>query len=257
MLRFEYYTDTSDRLRMLEELYSLSIRNVARISREYLRKRLVRYNTLLVARQESGEIAGFMCSHISEVPTGLKFFKMPLLHFGLSIVDEPFRAQRLARTLPETLISYLARRFTFRFFTVGIILSAKCSSPASYRTIQRATEPTFWPRLAAINGSASSIVCQAFFFRSLVPGIKAELQIEPSDTADLILRGVNDNGEFELAKESYSSAIDSTTHDYFAEVLIPSRSEILSFGIWHPLKHFAKRMVEKWKPASLHPGLKT
>lgn len=227
MLKYEFHTST--RLELLQELHSLASRNVEHVGLEYIEKRLVQYNTVLTARNTDGTLAAFMCSNITSLKTPIPFLRLPMLHFGLSIVDHPYRAQGIARELPRVLIRRLKNLFPIRFLLFGIVLTAKCSSPASFRTIQRATEPLFFPRL-----NKKNVLSVPAFLTWAIRNVRIALHLEPENT--VILAGANTDGQFRLAAESYDETKDRALFRYFSTSILPNQSEVLAFGLWHPIK---------------------
>lgn len=227
MLRYDFHTEA--RSELLDELYSLAARNVEHVERCYIEKRLAQYNTVLTARNEDGSLAAFMCSNITSMQTPLPFLRLPMLHFGLSVVDHPSRAKGIARELPRVLIRRLGTLFPLRFFFFGIVLTAKCSSPASFRTIQRATEPLFFPRL-----DERDLLVVPEFLTWAVRSVRAALRLDTQDS--ILLAGANADGQFRLAPETYDDTKDPALFRHFARHILPSQSEVIAFGLWHPIK---------------------
>ena len=227
MLKYEFHTEARGRL--LDELYALAARNVEHVERCYIEKRLAQYNTVLIARGEDGSLAAFMCSNITSMQTPIPFLRLPMLHFGLSIVDHPYRAKGIARELPRILIRRLRTLFPVRFFLFGIVLTAKCSSPASFRTIQRATEPLFFPRL-----DGHDLLVVPKFLNWAVLSVRAALRLDTQGS--ILLAGANADGQFRLAPEAYDEAKDPALFQHFARHILPSQSEVIAFGLWHPIK---------------------
>ncbi len=227
MLKYEFHTEARGGL--LDELYALAARNVEHVERCYIEKRLAQYNTLLVARNSDGTLAAFMCSNITSMQTPIPFLRLPMLHFGLSIVDHPHRAKGIARELPRILVRRLRTLFPVRFFLFGIVLTAKCSSPASYRTIQRATEPLFCPRL-----NKRGVLVVPKFLTWAIRSVRAALRLDTQSS--ILLAGANADGQFRLSPEAYDEEKDPALFRHFAQHILPSQSEVIAFGLWHPIK---------------------
>lgn len=227
MLKYEFHTEARGAL--LDELYALASRNVEHVERRYIEKRLAHYNTVLTARSSDDSLAAFMCSNITSMQTPIPFLRLPMLHFGLSIVDHSFRAKGIARELPRVLIRHLRTLFPIRFFLFGIVLTAKCSSPASFRTIQRATEPLFVPRL-----DDHGLLVVPEFLNWAIRSVRTALRLDTHN--GILLAGANADGQFRLAPEAYDEAKDPALFQHFARRILPSQSEVIAFGLWHPIK---------------------
>lgn len=190
---------------------------------DYLDERLQKYNLLLEAHDPQGVRAAMMFGHLTELEwRGLRW---PLLHLGLSVVHTDHRGQSLARELPKVLVRRALARHPLKFSTLGIWLSAKCSSPASYQSLKRATEPVFYPTFNA-RGELEPAP------EGLLQAVQSALGLKLSESP--ILYGANQDARFQLPSEDYR--LPSMLLKFYREEILPSQSEVLCMGLWHPLR---------------------
>ncbi|HRK07496.1 MAG TPA: hypothetical protein PLZ57_06975 [Pseudobdellovibrionaceae bacterium] len=190
---------------------------------DYLDERLAKYNLLLEAHTPQGVRAAMMFGHLTELQW--RGVRWPLLHLGLSVVHTEHRGQSLARELPKVLVRRALARHPLKFSTLGIWLSAKCSSPASYQSLKRATEPLFYPTFNA-QGELEPAP------DALLQAVQSALGLELSQSP--ILYGANQDARFQLPSEDYR--LPAKLLKFYREEILPSQSEVLCMGLWHPLR---------------------
>jgi GNAT superfamily N-acetyltransferase len=190
---------------------------------EYLDERLEKYNLLLEAHTPQGVRAAMMFGHLTELKwRGLSW---PLLHLGLSVVHTDHRGQSLARELPKVLVRRALARHPVKFSTLGIWLSAKCSSPASYQSLKRATEPIFHPTFST-QGELEPAP------EALLQAVQSAMGLKLSESP--ILYGANQDARFQLPSEDYR--LPAKLLKFYRDEILPSQSEVLCMGLWHPLR---------------------
>ena len=190
---------------------------------DYIDERLKKYNLLLEAHDTKGERAAMMFGHLSEIKW--RGVRWPLLHLGLSVVHTGHRGQSLARELPTVIVRRALSQHPLKFSTLGIWLSAKCSSPASYQSLKRATEPVFFP-LFNSKGELQAAP------EGLLHAVQSALGLAIDDSP--ILWGANQDARFQLPREDYR--LDPQLLRFYEEKILPSQSEMLCIGLWHPLR---------------------
>ena len=190
---------------------------------DYLDERLKKYNLLLEAHDRRGERVAMMFGHLSEIHwRGLRW---PFLHLGLSVVHTEHRGQSLARELPTVLVRRGLAQHPLKFATLGIWLSAKCSSPASYQSLKRATEPLFYPTFDAAGRLTPAP-------EGLLQAVQSAVGLPISDSP--ILWGANQDARFQLPSDDYR--LYPQLLQFYREQILPSQSEVLCIGLWHPLR---------------------
>ena len=86
-----------EREALCSRLFAFSEGNIESITYEYLLKRLTNYNILRLASSDE-TIVGFGFANQSRIP--LKRLKnIPLIHFGLMIIDNDWRRDRVSRII--------------------------------------------------------------------------------------------------------------------------------------------------------------
>ncbi|MEB3223468.1 MAG: hypothetical protein VKS61_15450 [Candidatus Sericytochromatia bacterium] len=220
--------DQADRLAFVQA-------HLGHCTADYLRERLHRYNMLMEAHTPDGERVALMFGHLTQLRG--RRVSWPLLHLGLSVVHKDQRGRRLARELPTVLVRRALQAHPWKFLSLGIWLSAKCSSPASYQSLKRATEPFFYPRVSP-DGELEAPPL------ALLHGVQGALGLPAADSP--ILWGANQDARFQLPEEDYQ--LDPSLLRFYQSHILPSQSEVLCFGLWHPLRLLpgAETVTRRW-----------
>jgi hypothetical protein len=196
--------------------------HLGRCTSDYFEERLQKYNLLLEAHTPEGERAALMFGDLRQIRG--RAVTWPLLHLGLSVVHTAQRGRNLARLLPTVLVRRVLTTHPLKTLSLGLWLSAKCSSPASYQSLRRATAPVFFPRIGEVGLEGMPM--------GLLHGVQRALGLPESDSP--ILLGANQDARFQLPAEQYE--LDARVLRFYEEAVFPSRSEVLCFGLWHPMR---------------------
>lgn len=212
-----------------QELHNLSQSNLNKITKDYLEKRLNKYESLLVAH-DNKEIIGYMFSHIYE--TSFVFFKVPTVHIGLTVVDKKYRRQNIAGRFAYNVYLATKEKLGGSFFLSGVILTSKCSSPISFLRMQRASLNFGLPRIK--NEKDFTFLSRSSPSQKLSQILTNTIAGETS--SDYLLRNVNIDSGFQLENEEFigRNTKEQNTIDFFKRNVMP-HNELLFVSWVHPV----------------------
>lgn len=215
---------------LCQQLYDFSRHNTFKITPEYLLKRLKNYNILCYAK--SGDnIVGFGFADFRKL--SLSFFKnLPLIHFGLMIIDNGWRGDRLSRIISRSTVKFVVKKNGYKTYFTGFAVSAKCSSPVSFYRLQQASLKLGFPKFNT-QGDLN-YVSKTFMGRKLSQCIAKALEL--GDIQDFILKDTNVDSGFMLSQEDYvtNSPYEKKVLNFFNKNVIP-HNEVLFMTYAHPI----------------------
>lgn len=133
-----------EREALCRRLFAFSEGNIESITYEYLLKRLTNYNILSLASSDE-KIVGFGFANQSRI--SLRRLKnIPLIHFGLMIIDNDWRGDRVSRIISKCLARFVIKRSGMKTYLTGFAISAKCSSPVSFYRLQQGSMKLGFPK---------------------------------------------------------------------------------------------------------------
>lgn len=217
---------------ILSSLYFIARDNLGNITLEYLEKRMKSYKIItLIQNQEEKELIGFSFSQIYF----LSFLKIPIFHCGLTLLSRDFRGQGISIILCASLYKLLLEKkmvSQFLLFFVGILFTAKCSSPVSFLKIKNFTRYFSWPQIKDENHlSWFSRTKPSVFLSQFLSYRLSEQKVD-----DFILREVNSGEDYQPDKEEYSfkSKKDQLVVRFFKKHIMP-HNELITIAWFHPV----------------------
>jgi hypothetical protein len=215
---------------LCQDLYVFSLPNIQEITSEYLRKRLTGYSLLSLAYSES-KIVGFSFGDYRNLSLGV-FRKIPLIHFGLLIIDRNWRSERVSRYLSLGLVKFVIKKAGPMIFITGFAISAKCSSPVSFYRLQQASLRIGFPKFD--NKGELNFLSRSWAGRVLSESISRALNLE--NIEDFVLLNSNSESGFKLSPEDYptNSAYEEKVVSFFKKKVIPE-NEVLFISYAHPV----------------------
>jgi hypothetical protein len=217
-----------DRTQLAQTLHALAVRNTATITVEYLLKRVNNYGIISFAYNKE-TLVGFGFADERLMPLGP--FKIPLVHFGLMIIDTDWRGERVSRIVSRSIVKHIVKKNPWRSL-MGFAVSAKCSSPVSFYRLQQASLRLGWPRFTKqgeLDRLSKLAPC-----RKLSKSVTLALGLPQVE--DFIISGVNEDSGFKLAAENYHTncSYEEKVLSFFEKHVIPN-NELLFVTYGHPL----------------------
>ena len=217
---------------LLSSLYRFSKKNLKDVSFQYLDQRMRNYKILTLLGHQ-GHLTGFSFSQIYF----FSFLRIPVFHCGATVVSKQWRGRGAAGVVIHSLYRFVVKtglinRWRMLFFGVG--LTAKCSSPVSFLKLRKLTGFMICPQvnkeggLSWLSRTRLSRALSCFFSHKLTKGQRV--------CRDFILRGVNQEGGFQLDEEKYlfPHLKDQVTVCFFKKHIFPY-NELLVLAWFHPL----------------------
>ncbi len=214
--------------------YNLSKRNLQTITKEYLDHRFKKYKIIgFFFNKENNEIMAF--SFFTYYTASYKFLKIPIFHYGLTVVDESIRGQAVLTSLSKSIYHFLKDRKIINPISVwvlGLLFTSKCSTPVSFLKIRKTNFSFNWPKikneqsLSYLSGTSLSMKLSRFLSQT----------ISTQTTGDYIIRDVNNSNDYALKKEAYkfSSKKDKMTVGFFKNHIQPC-NELITISWCHPI----------------------
>lgn len=229
-IQFHWTTKLSEQKKQdwNDKLFELSKENLSVITKEYLRKRIDRYEGMITAHSK-GKLVGYMFTHIYEAQ--FPIVKMPTVHIGLTVVDRKFRGQNMAGKFAYQVYLATKEKLGGSFFFSGVLLTSKCSSPISFLRMQKASLNFGLPRIK--NEEELDLISNSAISKYISKIITKT--ISNSENPSFLLKDVNDDSGFKLESENYQprNPFEAKTIKYFERHVMP-KNELLYVSWVHP-----------------------
>ena len=218
-----------DKDKVLEDIYILSVNNVDKITKEYLRARLEKYQVLILA-YEGEQLLGFMFNHLYSM--NFLFIKYPVVHVGLTIVDKAHRRRNITGYFSAAIYRAAKERMGLMSLGFGLFLTSKCSSPISFLRIMKASMNFGLPKIKDTDrlDKFSSSGLGRRFSKKITSIIASETN------RDFKVLSANDDSNFQLEKEKFSprNQREEKIFDYFDKHIMP-QNELVFVSWMHPV----------------------
>jgi hypothetical protein len=215
--------------KVAENILKFSSTNTASITLPYIEKRMSSYGVLSIASHK-GKIIGFGFADSRFMKLGF-LKKIPLIHFGLMIVDQEWRGERVSAKLTKAIANSVIKKNRKTWLT-GFAVSAKCSSPVSFYRLQQGSLRLGLPKFnkhGELRPLSRSVVG-----KKISASVSEALNIDVVD--DFLVKGVNADSGFHLQQEVYktNSRFEDDVLHFFNRNVIPD-NEVLFVTYVHPI----------------------
>ena len=224
-----------EKRKLIFSLYRLAQKNLKKITLDYLKERADSYQIITLVEEggHGGVLLGFSFSKMRHIP--FFFFKIPVFHCGLTVLSREYRGRRISIEICASLYRIvLKKKMVRRSVTlfVGILFTAKCSTPVSFLKIKRFTSHISQPEIK--DEDSLSPLSRTKPLRALSRSLSRLLARQSSE--DFILRGINKNGDYLPDEEEYvfSSKKDQITVRFFEKHILP-HNELITVSWFHPV----------------------
>jgi hypothetical protein len=215
---------------LCNKLLEFASGNTESISYEYILKRLNSYSIICISKNGE-EIVGFGFADFRNISISV-LQKLPLLHFGLMIIGNEWRGDRLSRLISITTVKFLTKKVGPKIYLTGFAVSAKCSSPVSFYRLQQASLKLGFPKFNP--EGELDIVSRSRFGKVISKSVSLALGLDQIE--DFVISDCNANSGFQLNKENYTvnSPYEEKVLKFFKKNVIPY-NEVLFLTYGHPL----------------------
>jgi hypothetical protein len=215
---------------LCQRLFAFSEGNILTITYEYLLKRLTNYNILCLALSDD-QIIGFGFANHCRISLS-RFRNLPLIHFGLMIIGNDWRGDRVSSIISKCLARFVIKKSGIKTYLTGFAISAKCSSPVSFYRLQQGSMKLGFPKFDS--KGELDFISKTKIGQTLSQSVSEALGL--GAITDFVIRDSNLDSGFQLAKEKYitNSPYESKVLAFFQKKVIP-HNEVLFISYAHPI----------------------